>query len=208
MAQCVIAVRLDDARDFVADPSALSIAPSCVDEYPIGCRVRITDVEKCFPKSEELAESLLLGKWTSEQKPLEGSIGTVLSSVKHPSTEDCFVLGVRTELDSRDFAVDVKGVAKAPQVSKAFPEGSQVRVTQPDKVYTKMEDVAKELTLSKWATNTSPEEGEVGVVYGSTALAGCFGHTLFASGSCFPFLKCWSFNCKPGMKGWFTSRKG
>lgn len=125
------------------------------------------DVAKCFPKADNMAESLLLGKWTSGLKPHEGSVATVLSSAPHPSTEDCIVVGIRSELDGRDFVIDAKGLAKAPSISKEFLEGATVRIKQAEKVYTKMDGAAKELTLSKWAANIKPQDGEVGVVIGS-----------------------------------------
>lgn len=164
----VVAVRMDDSRDFVVDPTALIKAPSVSKEYPIGCRVRITDVGKCYPKSDVMASTLLLGKWLSGLKPHDGTVATVLSSSTHPNDDKCIVLGVRSEIDGRDFVVDEKAVAKPPSVSDEYPEGANIRVKDAGKVYTKMDAAAKELTLSKWVTGTKPEDGEVGVVLGST----------------------------------------
>lgn len=169
MSQCVVAVRMDDARDFVVDPVALQTAPSVSEEFPVGCRVRVTDVAKCFPKADTMAETLFLGKWTSGTKPHEGSVAMVLSSAPHPTTEDCIVIGIRSEIDSRDFVIDAKGLTKAPHVSKEFPEKANVRIKLADKAYIKMDAAAKELTLSKWTPDTKPQDGELAVVLGSMA---------------------------------------
>jgi len=169
MAQYVVAVRMDDSHDFVVDPAALATAPSVAAGFPIGSRVRVTDVSKCFIKSDTMAETLLLGKWTQGFKPHEGSVATVLSSAPHPTTEDVVVVGIRSELDNRDFIIDASGLERAPNTSKAFTENTVVKILSADKAYTKMDAVAKELTLSKWLPNVKPQDGDVGVVLGSTA---------------------------------------
>ena len=168
MTDYVVAVRTDDARDFLLQPSGVVVAPSESPEFTIGSRVRITDVAKCFLKFDVMAEKLALGKWTSGMKPIVGSVATVLASSKHPTDDATMVVGIRSEFDGRDFIIDSKGLAKAPNVSSDFPANASVRIKSADKVYTKMDGAAKDLSLSKWITGAKPQTGEVGNVIGST----------------------------------------
>eukprot|EP01010_Urceolus_cornutus_P005021 NODE_846_length_1287_cov_266.356220_g644_i0.p1 GENE.NODE_846_length_1287_cov_266.356220_g644_i0~~NODE_846_length_1287_cov_266.356220_g644_i0.p1 ORF type:complete len:385 (-),score=108.63 NODE_846_length_1287_cov_266.356220_g644_i0:132-1232(-) len=166
MSELIFGVRTDDGRDFVLDAAGLTLTPNVSAQLPTGARVRVTNPDKTFSKFDSVAEKLNLGKWTAGNKPAEGTVGVVVGSVHHPSDEAVTIVGLRSEAGI-DFLVEAEGLTIAPSASKALPNGTIVSVVNADKVYSKMDEKARELTLSKWRSGVKAVGGEGAVVLGS-----------------------------------------
>ena len=75
-----IGVLLDSGNEFVVDSAGITQAPSISKKFPAGCRVRARNADKLYPKFDEMAKTLCLGKFVINSKPASGICATVLGS--------------------------------------------------------------------------------------------------------------------------------
>eukprot|EP00994_Dinema_validum_P008816 NODE_828_length_1310_cov_125.574941_g606_i0.p1 GENE.NODE_828_length_1310_cov_125.574941_g606_i0~~NODE_828_length_1310_cov_125.574941_g606_i0.p1 ORF type:complete len:367 (+),score=86.94 NODE_828_length_1310_cov_125.574941_g606_i0:63-1163(+) len=166
MADELIGVQTDDGREFIVDAQGVIPTPQEIKGFTAKKRVQVANVDKVYPNMNEAAEALHFGKWQAHAKVAPKSAGIVIGSMKHPKDPKISVVGIRTE-SNQDFLIHSEGLDMPPQLCPAFPEGTRVQVTNPDKVYSRMDEAAATMALTKWAQGGKPEAAESGVVLAS-----------------------------------------
>eukprot|EP00669_Euglena_mutabilis_P001109 TRINITY_DN1139_c0_g1_i2.p3 TRINITY_DN1139_c0_g1~~TRINITY_DN1139_c0_g1_i2.p3 ORF type:complete len:120 (-),score=39.58 TRINITY_DN1139_c0_g1_i2:461-820(-) len=68
--QEVIGVRTAKGQDVVIAPEALEAVPHVSKQFAIGDRVYISNIDKLFPKMEDVAKGLNLARWVMGAKPV------------------------------------------------------------------------------------------------------------------------------------------